>query len=276
MEQIAADAAAAADINNALDGLPPADLPHQPREDLKDVGTEPLLQARKGAGVGANGEPPSSLAHPNPGEHGGDDDRKLPAAPSTAEMIAELRRYLAAHNCFPTVDATDEAPCPAKLQLAQLCDDLRHSRLYPDGASVQLSAEDVRELDSFGFDWTAGGPGGVKSDEMYEADQRGQLHHEHYNYPPEDFVSLQQPPEDHLDVKHEKYETFANRVETLRQYYERHGHFRVKQSEDKSLSRFVSNIRYSKKHPDKGALKLSEERMDQLNGETSNRALIRF
>ena len=75
--------------------------------------------------------------------------------------------------------------------------------------------------------------------------------------------------EEHLEVKHEKYETFANRVETLRQYYERNGHFRVKQSEDKSLSRFVSNVRYSKKHPDKGALKLSEERLDQLNGETS-------
>jgi len=258
MEQMAADAAAAADINHALDGLPPPGLPpphaHQPH-DLHDVEPAPLH--------GANGEPPS-MAHPN--EHGVD-DRKMPAAPpSTAEMIAELRRYLAEHNCFPTVDATDEAPCPAKLQLAQLCDDLRHSRLYPDGASVHLSAEDVQELDSFGFDWTAGGPGGVKSDDMYEADQRGQLHHEHYqNYRPEDFVNLQQPQEDHLDVKHEKYETFANRVETLRQYYLSNGHFRVKQSEDKSLSRFVSNVRYSKKHPDKGALKLSEERLEQLN-----------
>ena len=60
------------------------------------------------------------------------------------------------------------------------------------------------------------------------------------------------------------YKSFSDRIEDLKAYKEKHGNLNVLSTEDQSLATFVSNIRHAKKHPDKASMKLSPERIAEL------------
>jgi len=60
--------------------------------------------------------------------------------------------------------------------------------------------------------------------------------------------------------------SFEKRMEDLRSYKEKHGHLNVKQSQDKSLAQFCTNIRYTRKNLGKGGrMKLNEECIASLD-----------
>ena len=55
------------------------------------------------------------------------------------------------------------------------------------------------------------------------------------------------------------------RIEDLRAYKEKHGHIRVKQSEDKSLHKFCSKMRHARTIPEKSNRTLTGERIASLD-----------
>ena len=59
--------------------------------------------------------------------------------------------------------------------------------------------------------------------------------------------------------------SFAQRIEDLRNYKEKHGHVNVKWSDDKSLYGFCKNIRYGYNNPGKPTMALTDERIASLN-----------
>ena len=59
--------------------------------------------------------------------------------------------------------------------------------------------------------------------------------------------------------------SFEQRIEDLRAYREKHGHFNVKKSDDKSLNKFCNHIRYTRKHPEKSTVALSDDRIASLD-----------
>ena len=62
-----------------------------------------------------------------------------------------------------------------------------------------------------------------------------------------------------------KKKSFEQRIEELRTYKKKHGHINVKQSDDKSLTKFCDNIRYARKHPEKSVRTLTDDRIARLD-----------
>ena len=58
---------------------------------------------------------------------------------------------------------------------------------------------------------------------------------------------------------------FAQRIDDLREYKEKHGHLNVKQSDDKSLYTFCSRVRCTRKKPEKSKLDLTDARIASLD-----------
>jgi len=65
--------------------------------------------------------------------------------------------------------------------------------------------------------------------------------------------------------EHAEKKSFAQRIEDLQEYKEKYGHIRVKQSEDKSLYKFCSKMRYTRKKPEKSNMAINEERIASLD-----------
>ena len=62
------------------------------------------------------------------------------------------------------------------------------------------------------------------------------------------------------------FKTFEERVEDLKAFKAKHGHFNVRRGEDQSLYAFCANVRSSYRNPGKsGPMKLNEERIERLN-----------
>ena len=59
--------------------------------------------------------------------------------------------------------------------------------------------------------------------------------------------------------------SFEQRIEDIRAYKEKHGHIRVKQSEDKSLHKFCSKMRHACTIPEKSNRTLTGERIASLD-----------
>ena len=59
--------------------------------------------------------------------------------------------------------------------------------------------------------------------------------------------------------------SFAQRIEDLRNYKEKHGHVKVKQKEDRSLYQFCNNIRQARNYPEKSALSLTDDSIATLD-----------
>ena len=59
--------------------------------------------------------------------------------------------------------------------------------------------------------------------------------------------------------------TFAQRIEDLQAYKEKHGHVNVKRSEDKSLYDFCNNMRLARNRPEKSTVALTDDRIASLD-----------
>ena len=69
------------------------------------------------------------------------------------------------------------------------------------------------------------------------------------------------------------HKSFAQRIENLRVYKEKHGHINVKKSEDKSLYEFCISMRCARKKPEKSAMTITDYRIASLDGHQSGGAL---
>ena len=59
--------------------------------------------------------------------------------------------------------------------------------------------------------------------------------------------------------------SFEQRIEDLTAYNEKHGHIRVKQSEDKSLYGFCCNVRCARNNPMKSKVIMTDDRIASLD-----------
>jgi hypothetical protein len=59
--------------------------------------------------------------------------------------------------------------------------------------------------------------------------------------------------------------SFLSRVDKLRAYKEKHGHFNVREKEDSSLYNFAKNMRFARKNPKASKRKLTEDRIAALD-----------
>ena len=59
--------------------------------------------------------------------------------------------------------------------------------------------------------------------------------------------------------------SFAQRIESLREYKEKHGHVNVKASEDKSLYGFCMKMRQARNNPEKSDRALTDDRIASLD-----------
>ena len=59
--------------------------------------------------------------------------------------------------------------------------------------------------------------------------------------------------------------SFEQRIADLKAYKKKHGHVKVKRSEDKSLSDFCYNVRYARINPEKITTLINEERIASLD-----------
>lgn len=59
--------------------------------------------------------------------------------------------------------------------------------------------------------------------------------------------------------------SFLSRVDKLRAYKEKHGHFNVREKEDSSLYNFAKNMRYARQNPKASKRKLTEDRIAALD-----------
>ena len=57
----------------------------------------------------------------------------------------------------------------------------------------------------------------------------------------------------------------AQRVEDLREYKEKHGHIKVKKSDDFSLYHFCVNMRHARNNPETSKMVLTDDRIANLN-----------
>ena len=59
--------------------------------------------------------------------------------------------------------------------------------------------------------------------------------------------------------------SFEQRIDDLRAYKEKHGHLRVKQSDNKSLCNFYNHMRHARNNPEKSDMTLSDKQIASLD-----------
>ena len=84
------------------------------------------------------------------------------------------------------------------------------------------------------------------------------------NHQHQDGSPMQQPPPPNKKRK-QQVKKFEKRMDDLRAYEKKHGHIKVKSSEDKSLYIFCNNIRYARNNPEKSNMTLTDDRIASLD-----------
>ena len=62
-----------------------------------------------------------------------------------------------------------------------------------------------------------------------------------------------------------KHKSFADHLEDLKRFKIQHGHIKVTNMDDKPLASWCSVLRFARKHPEKGSIKLTEYQISELD-----------
>ena len=131
-----------------------------------------------------------------------------------AQRIEDLRVYKEKNGHVNVKEREDKS-------LYEFCRNIRRSLKNPGNSRIALDDDRIASLDALGFDWTAREYAAKKS--------------------------------------------FAQRIEDLRGYKERHGHMNVKKREDASLYEFCNNTRKTRKYTGKSRVALTDDRIASLD-----------
>ena len=108
------------------------------------------------------------------------------------------------------------------------CKNIRSARNNP-GKRAALTDDQIASLDALGFDWP------IKKQRTKVVQQKVER------------------------------KSFAQRIDDLKAYKEKHGHVNVKWNEDKSLYVFCNNMRKARNNPEKSTTLVNEERIASLD-----------
>ena len=109
------------------------------------------------------------------------------------------------------------------------CKNIRSARNNNPGKRAALTDDQIASLDALGFDWP------IKKQRTKVVQQKVER------------------------------KSFAQRIDDLKAYKEKHGHVNVKWNEDKSLYVFCNNMRKARNNPEKSTTLVNEERIASLD-----------
>ena len=133
---------------------------------------------------------------------------------SFKQRVEDLREYKGKHGHINVKKSEDKS-------LYDFCKGIRYARNNPCKSTTVINEDRIASLDALGFDW--------------------------------------------LVKEHAAKKSFAQRIDDLQAYKEKHGHIRVKQSDDKSLYEFCRNIRRARNNPEKSNSAINEECIASLD-----------
>ena len=214
--------------------------------------------------------------------------RQKAATKSFAQRIADLRAYKEKQGHINVRQSED-------ISLYEFCSKMRHARNNPEKSNTLINEERMASLDALGFDWTerAREQAAKKSFEQRIEDlQVYKEKHGHTNVKSSNDKSLHKfceriryahkhPEKSTMLINEERIaslddlgfnwsiqaatQSFAQRIEDLKAYKEKHGHVNVKDKEDMSLYEFCKGIRHARKNPGKSNTLINEERIASLD-----------
>ena len=180
--------------------------------------------------------------------------------------------------------------------LYSFCNHMRQARNNPEKSNTLINDDRIASLDALGFDWavTVTERAAKKSFEQRMDDLRAyRERHGHVNVKEREDKSLyifcyemrrarNNPGKSGMLINEERIasfdalgfnwttrergaQLFAQRIDDLQAYKEKHGHVNVKKSEDRSLNDFCRNIRRARKHPEKSNTVINDDRIASLD-----------
>ena len=205
------------------------------------------------------------------------------------QQIENLKAYKEKHRHVNVKRSQDKS-------LYEFCRHMRRARNYPEKSTTLINKERIASLDALGFDWTLRERRAVTAKKSFEQrieDLKAyKERHGHTNVKSSNDKSLYKfcqkiryarnnPGKTTTLINDERIESldalgfnwsihaatqsFAQRIEDLRSYKEKHGHVNVKGSEDKSFYQFCINMRYARNYPEKSNAVVTDERIASLD-----------
>ena len=213
--------------------------------------------------------------------------RKRQAVKSFEQRMHDLREYKEKHGHVNVKKSEDES-------LYYFCYNMRHALKNPEKSRMVLTDGRIASLDAVGFDWIVQKHATKKSFEQRIEDLRAYKEkHGHVNVKKSEDKSLydfynhmrraRKNPEklssmnltddriaslDALGFEwnlNSDTKSFAQRIADLKAYKEKHGHIKVKMSDDKSLYTFCRDIRKARNNPGKYDRALTDNRIASLD-----------
>jgi len=193
--------------------------------------------------------------------------------------IEQLKAYKEKHGHLNVTQNEDK-------KLAAFCHHIRFSRRNPEKRGTKLTDDRIASLDALGFDWTHVNHR-MTFEERIEQLRAYKEKHGHLSVTRNEdkglyhfSVNIRQARKNagitddriaSLDalgfdwiLKKGNQMPFERRIEQLKAYKEKHGHFIVG-NEDKSLAKFCNSIRKGRRNPEKSSTKLTDDRIASLD-----------
>ena len=207
---------------------------------------------------------------------------------SFEQRIADLQAYKEKHGHLNIRKSEDRS-------LYDFCNHMRRARINPEKSTfIIINDERIASLDALGFNWSAGrGEAATKSFEQRIADLKAyKKKNGHLNVKGKEDKSLSDfcynvryariNPEKMTTLINEERiasldalgfewtperdrKSFVQRIDDLQAYKEKHGHVNVKQSEDRSLYDFCSQMRRARSNPEKSNTVINDDRIASLD-----------
>jgi len=203
---------------------------------------------------------------------------------SFEERIAQLEEFKEKHGNLKVTNKLDK-------QLSTWCSNMRAARRNPKATGLVVSDERIKALDDLGFEWEVADTWGRENFSFEERIAQLKAYKETHGH-----VKVTQGDDKNLyrfcnkmrnsrieneDVSEDMIkalddlgfdwevskggpDSFESRLEQLKSFKEQHGHVKVTDKLDKSLSRFCVRTRAARRNPEEGK-SLSEEKIQALD-----------
>ena len=214
-----------------------------------------------------------------------------PAKKSFEQRIEDLRAYKEKHGHINVKQREDRS-------LYKFCGHMKHDRNNPEKSTYAINNDRIASLDALGFDWAVNdqrvGEKRKSFKQRVEDLQGYKEKHGHvsvkmiedkslYDFCKKMRYARKNPEKSTTVINDDRIasldalgcdwfvkeqagkKSFAQRIDDLQAYKEKHGHIRVKQSDDKSLYIFCSKMRYTRKKPEKSKMALTDDRIASLD-----------
>lgn len=204
---------------------------------------------------------------------------------SFEQRIKDLRVYKEKNGHVNVKEREDKS-------LNEFCRNIRRSLKNPGNSRITLYDDRIASLDALGFDWTAREYAAKKSFAQRIEDLLGyKERHGHMNVKKREDASLYEfcnnirkarknPGKSRTALTDDRIasldalgfnwtvrtseQSFAQRIDDLQAYKEKHGHVNVKKSDDESLNRFCYEMRRARNNPEKSTAALTDDRIASL------------